>query len=284
VVKDIHLLTFGDLDGALTLSSTAGWNQQLADWRMLLKIAPAGSFAAVADGRIVGTSIGIDYGGFGWIAMMLVDPAYRSRGFGRRLLEAAMDAIPADRPIRLDATPMGRPLYERHGFRDEAQLARYVAVSAGRPHFTATADPMTAADLVNVAECDREIFRGDRGAVFDWTRDTAPQYAWVARGPAQPQYCFGRRGRLFDQVGPVVAEEDETAQTLVATAMSSAGDRAVVVDAFDQPGGFTEWLRASGFQVERPLFRMCRPVAGRSVQARPIEGLREFAIFGPEFG
>jgi len=62
---------------------------------MLLLLAPAGSFAAVDDGRIVGTAIGIDYGAFGWIAMMLVDHGWRGRGVGSRLLEAAMGGVPA---------------------------------------------------------------------------------------------------------------------------------------------------------------------------------------------
>jgi len=86
-------LTVEDLAGALSLSTTAGWNQQLNDWRFLLRMAPAGAFAAIIDDRVVGTAIGIDYGGFAWIAMMLVDPHYRGRGLGRRLLEAAMDAV-----------------------------------------------------------------------------------------------------------------------------------------------------------------------------------------------
>src|SRR6476469_1862337 len=99
---DIRRLTSADLDGALGLSTVAGWNQRLADWRMLLQLAPAGSFAAVADARIIGTAIGIDYGAFGWIAMMLVDPVWRGRGVGARLLESAMAAVPPGTPIRLD--------------------------------------------------------------------------------------------------------------------------------------------------------------------------------------
>ena len=65
---------------------------------MLLHSRPPASFAAVADGRVVGTAIGIDYGRFGWIAMMLVDPAYRGRGLGARLLERAMTALPPTCP------------------------------------------------------------------------------------------------------------------------------------------------------------------------------------------
>src|SRR6266567_6169471 len=125
----IRPLTAGDLDEALRLSTVAGWNQRLDDWRMLLQLAPAGAFAARFDSRdpaVVGTAIGIDYGGFAWIAMMLVDPSCRGRGVGRRLLEAAIDSVPSNLPIRLDATPLGRPLYQRYGFEDEAALSRYV--------------------------------------------------------------------------------------------------------------------------------------------------------------
>ena len=123
----IRLLAADDLDEAFGLSTAAGWNQRLADWRMLLQLAPAGSFAAVASGRIIGTAIGIDYGAFGWIAMMLVDPGWRGRGVGARLLESAMGAVPPETPIRLDATPLGRPLYQRYGFEEEARLTRHVA-------------------------------------------------------------------------------------------------------------------------------------------------------------
>ena len=123
---DIRPLTADQLDGALALSTLMGWNQRLEDWRRLIELAPSGSFVARDHDRVVGTAIGIDYVHCGWIAMMLVAPEYRGRGLGARLLEAAMDAIPPQLPIRLDATPLGRPLYERHGFVLETPLTRYV--------------------------------------------------------------------------------------------------------------------------------------------------------------
>lgn len=292
----IRPLTPDDLDDALALSSGAGWNQRPDDWQMLMRIAAGGAVAAAyASGRVVGTAIGIDYGGFGWIAMMLVDPAHRGMGLGGSLLEAAIAALPPDRTIRLDATPLGRPLYERHGFRDETRLVRYVA-DAERPAPPSSALANTpvvraleAKDLDRVRVHDALAFGGSREDVLAWALTTAPDYARVtAGGDASPQYCFGRRGRLFDQIGPVVARNDGAACELVRAAMSSAGGRPLVIDAFERHGadeGFTAWLTSSGFVPQRPLFRMCRPQDGRgSPDAGAREGLREFAILGPEFG
>ncbi len=235
----IHLLAIGNLDGALALSASAGWNQRLDDWRMLLRLAPAGSFAAIAEGRVVGTAIGIDYGGFGWIAMMLVDSAYRGRGVGRRLLEAAMGAVPSDHPIRLDATPLGRPLYQRYGFEDEAMLTRHVVSAATPRNQSSHVRRLTAADLKTVTGQDYEVFGGNRGEVLEWALDNAPLYGHVVQsGTGLAHYCLGRQGRLFDQIGPVVAGDDDIAQALVSAALAAAGDRPVAVDAFDTHRAF----------------------------------------------
>ena len=285
---DIRSLTTGDLDGAFGLSSTAGWNQRLADWRMLLQLAPAGSFAAVAGDRIIGTAIGIDYGTFGWIAMMLVDPAWRGRGLGARLLEEAIGAVPPEVPIRLDATPLGRPLYQRYGFEDEAQLTRHVA----EPSIDSTSDGgthrvrrLTAADLPAVIKRDDRIFGAHRRLLLEWTLEGAGRYAQVIDTDAGPQYCFGRPGRLFDQIGPVVAADDDSARALVSASLPAADGKAVVIDAFDRHTGFTEWLKSRGFVASRPLFRMRRkPRHGAGGGShKPHGAFAERAILGPEF-
>jgi GNAT superfamily N-acetyltransferase len=287
----IRPLTLSDLDGALTLSTTIGWNQRAEDWRMLLDIAPAGSFAAVANGRVVGTAIGIDYGRFGWIAMMLVDPAYRGRGLGTRLLERALTALPPTLPIRLDATPLGRPLYQRFGFEDEAVLSRHVADAPAREHLevpqamAACVRPLTPAELPSVVAQDTDVFGGYRHRVIEWMIGGSPQYAWVVDDSmGRPQYCLGRAGLIFDQIGPVVAQDVEVAQALVGAALRHAAQRPAVIDAFDAHDTFAAWLRGAGFQAQRPLYRMRRP-AGTRVWEDVHAGadLIEFAILGPEF-
>jgi ribosomal protein S18 acetylase RimI-like enzyme len=289
---DIRVLRVEDLPQALALSTSAGWNQRLEDWHRLQDLSGGASFAAISAGRVVGTAIAIDYGRFAWIAMMLVEPAYRGRGLGARLLEAAMSAVPSNRLIRLDATPVGRRLYLRYGFEDESRLTRVVAPAA-RPAIsvgpgTIAVRALTSADLPSVAAHDLETFGGDRSTVLNWALQQAPQYARIADGNGgRPQYTFGRPGRLFDQIGPVVATDDAAATTLVGAAMASAVGRAVVVDAFDARSGLVAWLRDCGFAGERPLFRMGRRPALDSATAvgvkAPSPGPSEFAILGPDF-
>jgi GNAT superfamily N-acetyltransferase len=288
---DVRTLAAADLESALALSSASGWNQRLDDWRMLLSLAPSGSFAAVHGGRIVGTAIGIDYGSFGWIAMMLVDPGWRGQGLGARLLESAMGAVPDHRPIRLDATPLGRPLYQRHGFEDETALTRHVAPPSP-PRRDRQAEPglqpirgIAAGDLARIAAADEPVFGARRRVLFEWMLGGSPHYAQMIERDGVAGYCFGRQGRLFDQIGPVVAADDETARALVDASLGAAGGRAVAVDAFDRENAFTAWLRDRGFTGERPLFRMCRPGGnGRPAVAGSGRSVRELAILGPELG
>ena len=147
---------------------------------MLLQLAPAGSFAAVAGDRIIGTAIGIDYGTFGWIAMMLVDPAWRGRGMGARLLEEAMGAVPPEIPIRLDATPLGRPLYRairlRRRGRADASCRR--AVDAAVPSRSRTSRRgyvrgLTHADLPAVIARTIGSSAPTGGILLEWALDGA---------------------------------------------------------------------------------------------------------------
>jgi GNAT superfamily N-acetyltransferase len=282
----IRLLTENDVEGALALSASCGWNQRAAEWRMMLQIAPSGTFTAVTPDGIVGTAIGIDYGNFGWIAMMLVNPAYRSRGLGARLLEAAMGAIPPELPIRLDATPLGRPLYERYGFVLESSLTRHVrpAAAGQRPDRSGTVRPLAESDLPAVTRLDESISGAHRHDPLRWAFGDGPRYAWIGMNNSEgvAGYCLGRGGRLFDHIGPIVADSPETASALAAAAIGEGGACALVIDAHDVNEAFVAWLHTERFEPQRPLYRMCRAGAAPP-PVRHAETLIEFAIMGPEF-
>src|SRR5258706_11710604 len=117
-----------DLAFACELNALAGWNQTEKDWRGYLEFEPNGCFLAEAEGRRAGTATTIRYGDrFGWIGMVLVHPDFRRFGIGTKLLRAAIDYLQGCgvAAVKLDATPMGKRVYEPPGFVDEYEMSRY---------------------------------------------------------------------------------------------------------------------------------------------------------------
>jgi GNAT superfamily N-acetyltransferase len=126
-------MTLDDLPLGMRLKDRAGWNQTEADWRRILWLQPDGCFVAEWDGRPVGTAAVVALGPVGWLQMVLVDEAFRSRGIGTRLVEHLLGQL--DRlgvaTARLDATPLGQLVYEKLGFVAEYALTRWEAAASG---------------------------------------------------------------------------------------------------------------------------------------------------------
>src|SRR2546428_4453627 len=117
----------GDLRAADELRRLAGWNQTLEDWRRLLWLEPRGCFVAVQEGGVLGTVTTTTYGqALAWIGMMLVHAEHQRRGIGTRLMRQALEYLQGRglKCVKLDATPAGRPLYEKLGFVPESTLTR----------------------------------------------------------------------------------------------------------------------------------------------------------------
>jgi ribosomal protein S18 acetylase RimI-like enzyme len=289
------------VSAALRLSNEAGWNQREEDWRAAVDMTPGASFCAIADGVLVGTCIGIDYGAFSWIAMMLVDPAFQRRGVGATLLRRTIDALPAGRPIGLDATAVGRLLYEQHGFQDTCLLARWVAehVTLEGGHEAEAVRPVPVirsiepADLPAIGSIDQGVFGGNRRRLLEWALSVGPECCAIATVDGElAGYVFGRRGRVFTHAGTMIARTQSIAQALLRY-VAKAAPHPVGIDAFESLPEWTTWLASCGFSRQRPLARMMRPPAGESGPGRRVAGsqsgsgeesaLQAFSIFGPEF-
>jgi len=123
----IRCMTRADLPLVMRLKHQAGWNQTEGDLRRFLDLEPEGCFVAERASEVVGTSTTCIFETVAWIAMVLVDPAARGQGIGTALMRQALAFLEERgvRCVRLDATPLGRPIYERLGFVAQYELARF---------------------------------------------------------------------------------------------------------------------------------------------------------------
>ncbi len=277
-----------DIELGLRLCRASHWNQTRRDWECFLNLSPHGCRVALKDDQVIGTVATINYENrFSWIAMVLVDPAFRGQGIGTRLMNEALAIlrdVPDVRPvIRLDATPAGQPVYLQLGFVGEYGLSRMEAVVSNcvkLPPPTQSLRRMRPADLSAISNYDREVFGADRRALLEWMFAGAPEYAWAKEErEAITGYCFGRHGQNAEHLGPVIAHDLVTARELVKACLNEQNGKPFYLDALHHNAEWLAWLTAIGFREQRSFLRMCRG-------SNAFIGLpeKQFAIVGPEFG
>ncbi len=249
-------LVAADIPAALRLSEEAGWNQGRG---RLAAVLAAGQGIGATDGdMLVATALTLPYGDpgsgsaspFGWISMVLVTAAWRRRGLATWLLNRCIRVFRADgRTAVLDATPAGREVSLRLGFRDGPRLMRF---EGGRPAVTGTAPAgveirsFHPEDMATAAELDVRVFGGNRRAVLADLARSQFSAAWVA----------WQDGRLATQISPLVATAPALAIALFARASTGATQAHLFVDAFADQSDFTAHLTALGFRPQRPFTRM----------------------------
>lgn len=270
-------MSLADVPAGLRLCRQSGWNQTGADWHLLLEPPSLVRLAVIGD-RVVGSAGGVVYGDrLAWVCMVLVDPAERGHGLGTELVAQVLERLPKTTAVGLDATPQGRPVYERLGFRAAFELGRLERAPGSRPSAAASVRPLAAADLPRVLAEDAVVFGADRGRLLRHALGAAPEYAWGVAGEGSPvAYAFGRHGENADQVGPVIAPAVPQARALVSACLAGARRR-VFLDAPAWP----EWrtcLAELGFREQRTFTRMF--LAGLGPRFRPQS---VYAILGPEF-
>jgi len=272
-------MTRDDIPGAMRLKDGAGWNQTAGDWERLLSASPDGCFAAESDGRVVGTSATIIYEGrFAWIGMVIVDPGHRGKGIGTTLLERAIRhldsrSVPA---VKLDATPLGKPLYEQFGFVSEYDVERWALTRpVGKPVVG-----KVFREIEDALQLDREVFGADRSALLRSVAAETPDFALVTRQEgAVAGYAFGRRGSRADHLGPWVALDEDVAATLLDELLRRSERELVFIDCVRRNPWAAPLVKARGFELSRSLTRMFR-----GTNRFPGRPELVCAILGPEFG
>lgn len=280
----IRLFQKTDFVFADSLRALAGWNQTKDDWMRFLAHQPDGCFIAEWDGQPVGTATTTIYEDkVAWIGMVLVHPNAQRRGIGRALLEHCIAFLkPRVACIKLDATPLGKTLYDTLGFKDEWTLKRW-----GTNHAELPATPMQYR-VRRWQEGDHEaiqVLDADAFGVLRWPMmhrlTWQPSRALIHLTPKQRVSAFGvvRKGARAHYLGPVAANSIAAAGPLIKSLVLALPNERIFWDIPDANTGAVELAQRLGFQPQRPFIRM---FLGENKW--PGDPQRIFALAGPEIG
>lgn len=256
----LRCLLAEDLEAADQLRADLGWNQTDADWQRLLALSPEGCFAAEQDARIVGTCTTVTYGNaLAWIGMMMVHPASRRQGIGNALLQHAVDHLRqlGVRCIKLDATPMGKPLYARIGFVPEWTLTRW-EYEGLPPRFEpapGSIHPPAEKDWPAILALDAQVCGVHRGPLLRSMAAGSRRVLIYESGSSILGFGMLRRGTRADYLGPLAARP-AIGEPLARCMLSGYGAQPIFWDIPDLNEPASDLARQLGFKFHRPLTRM----------------------------
>jgi len=272
-----------DIAAGDRLRQQVGWNQAIGDWERVLAWEPDGCYVAERGGAVIATATSTVFTPrLAWVGMMLVDPACHRQGLGRTLLTRVLRWLEGPRGVAcvgLDATPLGKLLYDTADFRDEYTLQRLEGVA---PAVAAPADvrPLTAADVPRLATLDQATWGVDRLRLLRDLFAAHPAGCHLLERAGTIQgYVLSHPGARRWYLGPLVATDPDAADQLLRAVLAPLSGQPVVLDAPDPNPAAAALAARYGLQPVRPFIRMTR---GARLPAAAVDQC--YAIAGPEIG
>jgi len=277
-------MILNDLDQAISLANTEGWNQTEKDWRLLFENPLNTCLVAENENRIAGTATALNHSGkVAWIGMVLVDKSLRGQGAGKMLLTSIIDKLKNIESIKLDATPAGQPLYQKLGFIEEFKILRMTNASPISFHKKETKNGPRHIDresFADVVKLDKSIFGADRTYLLQTILQNYFHKAYLLKRDGKLDgFIMGRDGARFNYIGPVSALSTDSARMLLAKVLESPHNQPVAIDILEDKEDLIKWLESIGFVQQRHFTRMY-------LKRNPYPGIvkNQFLISGPEFG
>ncbi|MEO9777913.1 MAG: GNAT family N-acetyltransferase [Sedimentitalea sp.] len=271
----IHELTVGVL-----------WPHRPADIQLFEKLGD-GYLALDEIGRPLGSAMSFKMADdFAMLGMMVTQPRLQERGTGQRLLRRMMRDC-AGRDLRLSATRSGYRLYESAGFVPVATIWQHQGIA----HRVETPTPvlgltterfdvhqLSEEDVAQIYAVDRTAFGADRSdtirALLGVSSGTVLRDVTGIRGYALLRK-FGR-GKV---IGPVVAEDDQTAWQLAAPLLQECEGTFARFDTPVQSDAFRAQLTNAGLELFSSVTEM-----RIGTDRRPKDGLQTFGLAAHSLG
>jgi GNAT superfamily N-acetyltransferase len=221
----VRRLTDADLHRCGELGVSRDWGAEQRKWGLLFEV---GEVYGIEDeaGRLIATAVLTRYGQqFGSISMVLVAQSHERRGLGTRIVRHVLDQASSSTLV-LHATPEGRSLYERLGFKPFGSVEAHVGVFDPTGARAGRTQPASAADLLQLARLDREVYGVHRTALLK----RLPNFAERVRVLRSEEGLITGYGALWRSedlaaIGPVLAPDVAGARDLITDLAEGVEDR-----------------------------------------------------------
>ena len=278
----IRQMRNADIPSAMRLKHSAGWNQTPEDWQRLLRLEPEGCFVAERDGLVVGSTTAVRHGSeMAWLGMVLVLPEFRRQGIARALVKHSLDWLDlrGTRTCGLDATSMGKPLYEEVGFASTELIERWERPPVDETSRSGQTSARCVATLTaDLERIDREACSYDRSRLLRDLREDS-----TVVGASCPEgFAFGRPGSSAWFIGPCVAKNARAAASLLRATLENRQAQRVFWDFLPSNRSACELATELGFRPVRRLERMM--LRGGEPPTRHSHSEEVYASAGFEFG
>ncbi len=256
----IRQMTKDDLDFAAECTSGAGWNTETRiELSAIYHYNPSGCFIGDEDGRSVAVCMATSFGEAGFIGELIVDPAWRGRGFGAAMMTQAIKYLEESdvQAIYLDGVSSAVPLYERLGFRRICRSLRFGG-QGGRIQGESIR-PMSFNDLKRVNEIDVNVFGLNRSFFLRHRLEKYGDLCFVQeKTNVISGYIQGRRGNNVISVGPWVSESGANdSLPLLNTVAERAGSTPLRIGILEDNHTAVASVRSLGFaESSDPPWRM----------------------------
>ncbi len=264
---------------AIEWAAAEGWNPGLADAACFGVVDPEGFLIGELDGAPAATISCVNYDEcFSFLGFYIVREDLRGRGYGVRIWNEAV-AHAGSRVIGLDGVVAQQRNYEKSGFVRAYANIRFGGKVGVPPTRGGDVLNLAAVPLDQLIACDARVFPAPRPHFLRaWTGTSGHIGRAVVRDGRLAGWGVIRPARLGHKIGPLIADDRETAEAVLAELLAAADGGEIFLDVPDFQRDGIALAESLGLS---PVFETARMYTGA---VPPLQLERVFGVTTFELG
>ncbi len=227
----ITQMTQAEVETAIYWAKIESWDPGIHDAECFYHTDPTGFYAAKLDEKILGTVSIVKYSkNFAFAGFYIVMPDFRGQGVGTALQQFVLSKS-QNLNLGIDGVVNMQSRYEQAGFKTAYSNTRYAGVFNGASSKNCV--PIKKSDLDRVAVFDSKFFPAKRLRFLECWLYQKDAHALTVQEPdsaAIKGYGVIRKCFRGHKIGPLFAEDAETAELLLSSLASTVPNEQVFLD------------------------------------------------------